>query len=81
MMTVTERVYRVISQVMGVALSEVDGNSSPDSVETWDSLRHMNLVMALEEEFGIQFSEQQIVEMLNAELIILEVQSLLGQPA
>ena len=35
----------------------------------WDSLRHMNLVLALEEAFGIAFTPEQTVEILNFPLI------------
>lgn len=65
-----ERVFRVVSQVMGVTIGEVNEESSPDTLEAWDSLKHMNLVLALEEEFGLQFTDEQIMEMLSVGLII-----------
>jgi acyl carrier protein len=55
---------------MGVPIEMISGDSSPDTIEEWDSLKHMNLVLALEEEFGIQFTDEQIVEMLSVELIV-----------
>ena len=69
-----DRVYSVVAKVLEVPVESVDEQSSPDTVETWDSLRHMNLVLALEEEFGIQFTPEQIIEMLSVELIIMTVQ-------
>ena len=45
-------------------------NSSPDTVDGWDSLQHLNLILALEEEFGISFSESQMIEMLSVGLIV-----------
>lgn len=65
-----DRVFKVISQVINVPLTQINEESSPDSIAGWDSLKHMNLVLALEEEFNVQFSEEQIVEMLNVGLII-----------
>ena len=65
-----DRVFKVISQVLNVPLNQITEESSPDSITGWDSLKHMNLVLALEEEFQVQFSEEQIVEMLNVALII-----------
>ena len=65
-----ERIIKIISQVMGVPVERISGDSSPDTIEEWDSLKHMNLVLALEEEFGIQFTDEQIVEMLSVELIV-----------
>ena len=65
-----DRVFKVISQVLNVPLNQIDRESSPDNIDGWDSLKQMNLVLALEEEFGVQFTEEQIVEMLNVALII-----------
>lgn len=65
-----DRVFKVISQVLNVPLTQINEESSPDSITGWDSLKHMNLVLALEEEFNVQFSEEQIVEMLNVTLVI-----------
>lgn len=65
-----DRVFKVISQVLNVPLTQIKEESSPDSIAGWDSLKHMNLVLAIEEEFKVQFSEEQIVEMLNVGLII-----------
>ncbi len=55
---------------MGLSVEEIREDSSPDTIEAWDSLRHMNLVLALEEAFGVQFTEEEIVEMLNVQLIV-----------
>ena len=41
----------------------IDEGSSPDSIENWDSLHHMNLVLALEEEFDVEFSDEQVMKM------------------
>ena len=64
------RVFKVVSQVLNVPLGQIDEKSSPDSIKGWDSLKHMNLILALEEVFDVQFSVEQILEMLNVELII-----------
>ena len=34
-------------------------------VESWDSLKHMNLVVSLEQQFNIEFSTEEIIEMKN----------------
>jgi len=66
----SERLFKVISQVLNVPLGEINVESSPDTIESWDSLKHMNLVLAIEQEFNIQFKEEQIIDMLNVALII-----------
>ena len=65
-----ERVYKVVSQVLNVPLESINEEFSPDDAHEWDSLKHMNLVLALEEEFQVQFNEEQIVEMLSVGMII-----------
>lgn len=71
-----DRVFTVISQVLRVPLDQVHEDSSPETIESWDSLKHMNLILALEEEFGIHFSDEKIMEMLNARTIVAGVSEL-----
>ncbi len=68
-----DRVFKVVAQVLGVPATIIDENSSPDTLPVWDSLKHMNLVLALEEEFSIQFTDTQVLEMLNVALILAVV--------
>lgn len=73
-----DSVFETISQVMGVPVEEINGQSSPDTIGSWDSLNHMNLVFALEEEYGVKFSDESIVKMLNVESILKELNELLS---
>ena len=67
---VEERVTSVISSVFGILKEDIKDDASPDTIESWDSLKHMNLVVALEEEFGVQFSDDEIIDLLNYSLIV-----------
>jgi len=64
------RILKIVSQVMEVPLEQLNEESSPDTIENWDSLKHMNLILALEEEFDVNFSDEEIVEMLSVEIIV-----------
>jgi acyl carrier protein len=55
----------VMSQVLQVEPEEISAESSPESIERWDSLKHMQLIMALEDELGIQFPDEAIPELLT----------------
>jgi len=72
-----EKVFQVVSQVFGVQIDELSEDSSPDTIQAWDSLKHMNLVLALEEEFGVRFSDEKIMQMLSVGLITEAVQELI----
>ncbi len=65
-----DRVLKIVSQVMNVPVDRLDEDSSPDTIERWDSLKHMNLVLSLEEEFSITFSDEEIVKMLSVGIVI-----------
>ncbi len=73
------RVLNVVSQVLGIPVDAITDDSSPESIEAWDSLKHMNLVLALEEEFDIRFSDERIVAMLSVRSIKDAVAELVPQ--
>ena len=56
-----QRVFDVISNVMGVPRDQVSEATSPDNLEQWDSVRHVNLILAIEQEFGISFTDVDII--------------------
>lgn len=63
-----DRVRRVFSDVFQVPLDQVTMQSSPETIPTWDSLQHLNLVLALEEEFRIQFTPEEVEQLLSVEV-------------
>lgn len=64
-----ERVAKVVGQVMNVKAAEINRASSPETIENWDSLQHMNLILALEEEFQVKFTDENIVSMVSVGII------------
>ncbi|UCE06740.1 MAG: acyl carrier protein [bacterium] len=70
-----EKVFKIISQVMNVPFEEVNERSSSENLEKWDSFQHMNLILALEEEFKIKFTDEEIINMGNAGIILEALQN------
>jgi len=66
---IEKRIKNIMSFVFSISIEEIDDESSPDTIESWDSLKQMNLVIALEEEFSIELKDNETVEMLNYLLI------------
>jgi acyl carrier protein len=64
------KVFDVISKVIQVPVERIDEDSSPETIEGWDSLKHMNLILSLEEEFNVQFTYEEIVEMVTVRKIL-----------
>ena len=67
---IKDRVRNVMAAVFEIPMDQIDDQSSMDSIESWDSIRHMNLVIALEEEFGCYFLDSETVELLNFKLVM-----------
>jgi len=47
----------------------VSDETSPDTVPTWESVSHINLVLALEAEFGISLTPEEAMDMLSVGLV------------
>ena len=76
--TVEERVRSVLGEVFGLDPSVVGLHTSTDTVEGWDSLHHLTVVLSLEEEFGIQFDDQETLSLVNFALIVAIIKERLG---
>ena len=72
------KIKNIMASVFEVSVDDINDESSPDTIENWDSLRHMNLITVLEEEFNIRLNDEQITEMMNFNLIIYIVNESLG---
>jgi len=58
-----DRLARTAAEVLGVTPETLSEESSPETISSWDSLGHLNLVMALEEEFGVSLSAEDALAM------------------
>jgi acyl carrier protein len=65
---VFSKVTAIAADIFCVPESSLGAGSSPDTIETWDSLHHLSFVVALEQEFGVQFSPEEIEQLLSIEL-------------
>ena len=50
-------------EIFEIDKSEIDDEATPDDIEKWDSVLHMDLVAKFEENFEIQFEVEEITEM------------------
>ncbi len=64
-----DKLKRIMADIFDIDVSTIDDSTSVDTVSAWDSLNHLNLVLALEHEFNITFSVEQTVQILNYPLI------------
>ncbi|MCV2357234.1 acyl carrier protein [Paucibacter sp. B2R-40] len=61
----------VMASVLEVDAVTLDMDSSMDNVPGWDSLRQMNLILALEESFGVSIPDEDAANATSYKLIAL----------
>ena len=71
------RLKTVIATILEVEPGDISEDSSSDTIEQWDSLRHMNLVLALEDEFGVSIPDEEAADITSYKLIRLVLAGLL----
>ena len=63
-MSLDGRLRRVFADVFDLEPDAVKEDDSPHTIAAWDSVGHLNLVLALEGEFMIQFEAEEIPELV-----------------
>ena len=62
-MNMSDTLIELFAEELDVSTSELDDNSSPETISAWDSLAAMNVVAAIEETFEINLSTVEIMKM------------------
>lgn len=63
MQQVDGAVENLLSEVLQIPASKVTEDLAMKDVDAWDSLKHMELIVSLEQSFGIELSFDDIVAM------------------
>lgn len=58
-----EKIFQIIRTVFAQPNLAVTNNTTAADVADWDSFNHMNLIMQVEEEFGVTFDTEEIGKM------------------
>ena len=61
----SKKLYDIISKVFSIQISEINDESSPETIESWDSFNGLILVDELESNFNIKFSISEIIDVKN----------------
>ncbi len=71
-----EQVRNVASDIFGIPADKITAESSPETIENWDSMQHLNLVLAIEEKFRVQLDPEDIEQMKNIAAVATLVEKL-----
>ncbi|MBO4419620.1 MAG: acyl carrier protein [Oscillospiraceae bacterium] len=64
-----EKIYSLLDEVFQDVFDDEDihvtSETTANDIEDWDSLEHINLVVAVEAKFGIKFNMNEVVSFQN----------------
>lgn len=61
----TRRVQNIFKEIFDDEDLAVDDNTTANDIEDWDSFEHINLVVAMEQDFHIKFPMKKIAALKN----------------
>ena len=62
-------IVEVLSQVFAVPAPSIDDGFGPKTCKKWDSLKHLQMVMALEDRFAITFDPAEVPRLIGLPVI------------
>lgn len=73
-----DKIKEIMSLVFSIPADSIKDDASTQNLENWDSLNHMNLVVALEQEFQIRFEDDEIIKIVSFNEVANNVAAKLG---
>lgn len=65
-----EKLRQTMSKVFKVPFDQITDQTKVETIEPWDSLNHINLILALEGEFKATFTPEEIIGMVSFQEIL-----------
>lgn len=70
-----ERIKQLMADILNIAIDSIDESTAIDNVESWDSMNHLNICLAMEQEFDITLTVDEMETMVSLYDIIQVVES------
>jgi acyl carrier protein len=71
-----DKLRAIMAKILRLPAERIGSDAAIGNVPNWDSTAHMRIMLALEDEFGIELNETQMVEMTSLAKIRAVVQEL-----
>lgn len=65
-----EKIIEIMAEVFEMPVNEFPAEITQGNIENWDSLKHLNLIVELEDAFDKSFEPEEIGEMTSMDKII-----------
>lgn len=60
-----DKMEEIFTDIMDLKDIKLNDETSADDIEEWDSLSHIQIIVAIEKAFGIKFSSQEMITWKN----------------
>ena len=77
--TVESQVKQIFADILSIPEEEITTESSPETINGWDSLQHLNLVLAIEQRFGLRFNPEEIEKIISYKVLLEIIHSKLAE--
>ena len=67
--SIEERVRRIVADVLGLPYEQITSSTSHKSVAEWDSMGMINMAMALEAEFQVTLSIEDVAKLVSVQAV------------
>lgn len=68
--TIASEVKAILAQELELDPNSIHDDISVENMPSWDSMRHVGVVFAIEDKFGIEFSQEEIEDMYSFKEIV-----------
>jgi acyl carrier protein len=65
----------ILADILEISPEEVTPDLGVGKIESWDSFRHLQAILAIEGEYGVQFDPQRIAQLTTVALIQAELET------
>jgi acyl carrier protein len=55
-----DELRNTVARMLEEPLSAINGDTSPETMPSWDSTRHLELILEIESAFGVQFEAEEV---------------------
>jgi len=73
-----DKIRNTMADILEIDGSSIGSDFAPDDTDSWDSLNNLRMITALEEEFDVRLSMEDIHKMLNFQAIHDVIKSHVG---
>jgi acyl carrier protein len=73
-----QKVKAIMASVFKIDIEDITAETSADNIDRWTSIEHVDFLVKLQQEFEVDFTDSQIVEMLTYQSVMANVTAALA---